>query len=191
MSKRRATSSFKDDLTGGTHDFNPQFFSIYGVPAAAGTTETFTFPLPVLRVGGGQGVNRAQVFEILKIFWLIPSAPSQANVAENSKLFNAVLTTHNYGATAAAFNSPSIIDTFYLESTGAFTAGGTYYRFGDRVVCHDLTDGVGHGVLIGTDNLFLQLGGTATFATLVACRILYRIKNVELSEFLGIVQSQS
>lgn len=69
----------------------------------------------------------------------------------------------------------------------------------DSVEYHDLTDGAGHGVLIATDNIFLNVQVTnAAFNNVTAdaisatfnCDILYRFKEVKLQEYIGIVQSQ-
>jgi len=57
---------------------------------------------------------------------------------------------------------------------------------------YDLTDGDGHGKLVGTDSLFLYSGSTAVAANLSwIWRIWYRFVNVGLLEWIGITQSQS
>lgn len=63
---------------------------------------------------------------------------------------------------------------------------------------HDLTDGAGHGVLIATDNIYLSMtllsasidGGSYTSNGQARADLLYRFKDVTLTEYIGIVQSQ-
>lgn len=56
----------------------------------------------------------------------------------------------------------------------------------------DLTDGAGHGVLVATDAIYLQIftTGVANTSETGRFRMLYRFKNVSLAEYIGIVQSQ-
>lgn len=55
----------------------------------------------------------------------------------------------------------------------------------------DFTDGAGHGMLIGVDSLFARLASTATGSANTAyIRLYYRFKEVSLTEYVGIVQSQ-
>jgi len=55
----------------------------------------------------------------------------------------------------------------------------------------DLTDGAGNGVLIATDQVFFE-GSTdnAGSATNSWAKILYRVYNASVLEYVGIVQSQ-
>lgn len=71
-------------------------------------------------------------------------------------------------------------------------AGTGFDCYVESPFVNDLTDGAGHGILIATDQLFLQIASNSTtIANEVAFKILYRWKNVPLSEYIGIVQSQS
>ena len=64
----------------------------------------------------------------------------------------------------------------------------------DNPTMQDITDGAGHGVLVGTDSIYITgfvpsswyLNGTNT----VFAKLLYRWKDVSLAEYIGIVQSQ-
>lgn len=64
-------------------------------------------------------------------------------------------------------------------------------------IVHDLTDESGHGVVVGTDNLYMFMssrycvGNVADPGMTGIARILYRFKEVGLAEYIGIVQSQS
>lgn len=72
-------------------------------------------------------------------------------------------------------------------------------------IIHDLTDGAGHGILIATDNIYLNAlvayvdadtsaayAGAPSFIFAASnCELIYRFKAVTLQEYIGIVQSQS
>jgi len=74
---------------------------------------------------------------------------------------------------------------------GAFTAGGSTYWFEQEPFRHTLSDSAGHGVLIATDNIYVQIKSQNTVSTNdVRLKIFYRWKNVGLQEYIGIVQSQ-
>jgi hypothetical protein len=55
----------------------------------------------------------------------------------------------------------------------------------------DVTDGAGHGVLIATDSIYAQVNSANTATTnTVYFKLLYRFKEVNIIEYVGIVQSQ-
>src|SRR3546814_10822105 len=61
-----------------------------------------------------------------------------------------------------------------------------------RVNEFDLTDGSGRGILVATDSLYLNLNTVNTGRiNYVHAKIIYRLKNVTLQEYVGIVQSRS
>lgn len=64
--------------------------------------------------------------------------------------------------------------------------------FENRIYRKNFSDGAGHGYLIATDSIFARLftGGTGV-ANTAYIRLLYRFKEVDLAEYIGIVQSQS
>ena len=55
----------------------------------------------------------------------------------------------------------------------------------------DMTDNNGNGILIGTDKLFIVGGavGDSTAGNTI-CKMLYRLVNVGITEYVGIIQSQ-
>lgn len=182
MSTRRA-------LTGGTGDVNPQFVTGRATQSAADTTTTIDFPVPIQRL---QQQGRAQVLEVLKVFWFPPVLPVTGAAAETIDSIAAFLTTSSFGTTTLTYNNPRIISGFDERQKGAFTAGGTYSQAQFPVpFIQDLTDGAGHGVLIATDSIFVQVSSVGTGASnSVDFKLLYRWKNVSLAEYIGIVQSQ-
>lgn len=178
-------------LTGGTGDVSPQFFNMSQTQSAADTTTTGTFPIPTQRLPTG---GKAQVMEVLRLFWNRTTMPASASVTEALDQISFTLSTTSFATTAPTLGlaEPRAVYARTDSNRSAFTAGGTYMMqdVGANGVV-DLTDGAGHGVLIATDNLFLQVASTGTgAANNVVLKLLYRWKNVSLQEYIGIVASQ-
>lgn len=172
--KRRYNSS----LTGGSGDVNPQYFHMSASQSGADTTTTTAFPIPIQRL---QNSGRAQVMEILKVFWYI------VNNAEVDSSLSAFLTTKSSGTTATNYSNVNMIDGITHQKF--LTTSGTFDDYGVQI--HDLTDGAGHGLLCATDNIYFQITSASTGATnTVFAKILYRWKDVSVQEYVGIVQSQ-
>jgi len=183
-----------DSLTGGTGDVNPQFLSGAVTTLVADTSNTIQVPLPVARAPGATG-NRVQVVEILKMWIDLPRSPAIAAVGESAKDFFFSVSTAPIPGTGVGFGDwadAKVIWYVEYRMNGAFTAAGTYYTgWVDQGTHIDLTDGVGHGILVGTDNLFFTVSSNNLGSTLRASfKVLYRFKNVGLAEYIGIVQSQ-
>ena len=179
-----------DQLTGGSRDVNPQYMIITTTQSGADTTTSSSLNVPIDRLREGQG--KVGVIEILKVFWELSDLPETASAAEIIEEVVGRLTTFNGGTTNIAFQEPRLIASVQSRRIGAFTAAGTYSTIQSAYpVIQDLTDGAGHGILVATDSIFLQVQSTATSQSNVGiCRIMYRFKNVSLAEYIGIVQSQ-
>ena len=188
MSKRQRTDG---SLTGGTGDVSPQFFNMSQTQSAADTTTTGTFPVPIQRLPTG---GKAQVMELLKIFWTRSGMPISASAAEANDVIGWTLSTSSFGTTIPAngLAEPRVVMSRQDLDHSAFTAAGSYlFQDVGQNGSLDVTDGAGHGVLIATDNIFLQVNSTTTgAANNVALKLLYRWKNVKIEEYIGIVQSQ-
>jgi len=167
---------YNGSLTGGSGDVNPQYMHLSATQTGADTATTVTFPIPIQRL---QNAGRAQVMEILKVFWSVDLS------VEVDSVITFVLSTAN--TAAQTYGSTRVIDAL-LERMG-ITTSGTFDHV--QPICHDLTDGAGHGFLVATDNIFLQLNSVTTGQTL-SCnvKILYRWKDVSTTEYVGIVQGQ-
>lgn len=176
-------------LTGGTNDVSPQLMHFTGAQSGADASTTTSVAIPVQRLPSG---TRAQVMEVLKVYFMFPLFPAIASAAETQDTMTAFLSTVSFGTTLTVFSEPRVFAAYYKENKGAFTAAGTY--MGPQPLepfTLDLTDGAGHGILIATDNIFVQMNSTATGASnTVRVKILYRWKNISLAEYVGIVQSQ-
>lgn len=182
MKRRRGES-----LTGGSGDVNPQFLSGSGTQSAVDTTTPVQINLPVTRVPQGDKVT---IIELLKVYWDIPHING---TAAGDTLYNisAAFSTISFGTAFPGFNEPNVFAFAQRTKLKAFTAAGTYEDTVQDPMVMDLTDGAGHGILIGTDKCFLSVNSTATGnANTVSFKWLYRFKTVDITEYVGIVQSQ-
>ena len=100
-------------------------------------------------------------------------------------------TTRNPGTQKVEYREPSCFSYYNLQKRGAFGAGGSYFICYQEPYVDDLTDGAGHGYLVATDQIYLQISSSNTGATNYCNgKLYYRWKNVNLQEYIGIVQSQ-
>lgn len=177
-----------DGLTGGTGDVSPQYYTLpQNTLSAANTYTEGTIPTPIPRNRISNG--KATVMEILKVYFNLPEADANNTAGGSVISAQAQLTTRSL--TAMQQNSPSVFAHCEKMMRGAFTAAGSYATAIADPFIWDATDGAGHGVLVATDNIYFgcfTAGFTA--AQSFNARILYRMKNVSVEEYIGIVQSQ-
>lgn len=102
------------------------------------------------------------------------------------------LSTRNFGTTKADFSEPSVFTYYNHCLYGNFTAGAaTSWVTYNEPFIDDITDGAGHGYLVGTDKIYAQITSSNTGAVNSASvKVYYRWKNVSLTEYIGMVQSQ-
>lgn len=182
----------RDTLTGGTHDVNPQFMNIVVTNTTGvntGAVTTYVLPKSPITQNG-----RAQIIEILKIFW--ENGPMLHTDAQFSQSL-AVCTANPGTAAAVLLSDPKCLALLRTESVSTTASQWTE---NDRIKVTDLTDGAGHGVLVATDNLFVQnwqgnqaltMGSAVDPPLYPSVKILYRYKNVSVQEYIGIVQGQN
>ncbi len=189
MSRKR--QGLGDDLTGGTKDVNPQFISGSLTLSAANTATELTLGTPIVRVGQGSNSSRSVIMEILKVQVEMPNVDQDA-AAATGRAFQFSLTTTSQGSSVASLANPRTLVAMETNFRNAFTAAGTgllFFNINPQEV--DLTDGAGHGVLVATDNIYVQANTTnQAAAATFNFKILYRFKEVSLVEYIGIVQSQ-
>lgn len=177
----------RDTLTGGTKDVNPQYMNLSIVQSGVDVYTQVSFPIPIQRL---QNTGRAQVMEVLKVIF---SSTSLTTAAAGNVYHNLItqLTTKSFAA-GVVFSEPTLFAMQNKENANAFTAGGTgmtAYDFEPYEM--NTNDGAGHGILIASDNIFVGLSSVATgVANRSDIKILYRWKDVSISEYVGIVQSQ-
>lgn len=199
MSKRQRSSS-SAALTGGTGDVNPQLFKFPNLEGTAAAVESVTVstPLPAFNIGNQ---NRAIVMEVLKAYF---SANTNYNTSGSPSKANKYLMVLPGTAgpsgdavrqgwankSCLAFHGAveSIAQTSQADSTPGITSGTAFEV--------DLTDGAGHGTLLATNTVTfaqdIEMTGNATISfNRMSCALLYRFKEVDLSEYMGIIQSQT
>jgi len=183
-----------DQLTGGSGDVNPQTMVMQSAIMTANDTQIIVgtaLPIPRLPVRKGKSL----VIEILKIFFY----QKVVYVANTTTWITCCLTTNSGASDAVGANTglglfldPRTIasnttQTLALQATAASIAIETVNT--QKEV--DMTDSQGHGYLVATDNLYLVSTSANTAALNEAsCKFLYRFKEVDLEEYIGIVQAQ-
>lgn len=177
---RRTSAGDLYTLTGGTGDVNPQFITFDVVQTGNDATTSEQIQLPIDRMS--QRGGRAQIVEVLKVFFQVDFHE------EGDTIQSLYLSTSSFGTTNTNWAEPRVFAAYIQDKR--LTTSGTFLTEGP--FCMDLTDGAGHGYLIATDSIYAQLSSTGTSAANnVRIKILYRWKNVGLSEYIGVVQSQS
>ena len=184
MYKRRR----RDTLTGGTNDVNPQYMNLSLTQSGADTFTQSATQIPIQRLAT---MGRAQVMEVLKVYFQTSDITVGA-AGTTARQVTAALTTKSFSA-AVALNEPTCFAIYQKGVTNAFSAGGTGSIAQEfEPFIYDLTDGAGHGFLVASDNIYLQVSSANSGAANVAnVKILYRWKDVSVQEYVGIVQSQS
>jgi len=178
----------RDTLTGGTKDVNPQYMTLSGTQTGADTFTQFQVQIPIQRL---QTQGRAQVMEVLRVKFVASNLIASSAAATQHELAIA-LTTKTFAA-AVTFAEPTCFAFYQKTNVNAFTAGGTGLLANEvEPYDYDCTDGSGHGFLVASDNIFLQIASVATgVANAAQVKIYYRWKDVSIQEYVGIVQSQS
>lgn len=165
---------------------NLQVLTIKAEETVADTDIDINVFVPVQRLNSK--TNRSIVMEILWVDWFL----LDSGVPLVQSTVQAILTTNQQPSTGIniAISDPRNISIFrIMTNTGtASNAGFQTFDYRYKDVLHD---GAGHGLLVATDamNINIQSASTTLINKLV-CRIGYRWKEVSLVEYIGIVQSQ-
>jgi len=174
----------RDQLTGGSNDVNMQAIVCPLVTqTAADTTTIRSLQLPIPRLPTRPGYNL--VIELLSVEFTFLITGFAAAV---QSIYAYVATTGETppNITQALLGTRTVCDAFFQY---VFAAGGAGDIPGEKDI--DLTDQAGHGRLIASDTIFVGLMSTGTnAANNVVCKLWYRWKEVTLTEYIGIVQSQ-
>jgi len=188
MSKRVVA----DRLTGGTNDVNPQYMSATISTSAANVQTEGILNAPIVRVGSASAnSNTAIVLEILKIYARFQDCDADAGPMTLRDLLVSFSSASIVSAGVPRFSDPHVFAMLERSVRDAFTAGGSFALDQESIKVIDLTDGVGHGILVATDNIYVNIysAGYALSAR-VDFKIMYRFKQIALVEYIGIVQSQ-
>lgn len=187
---KRARAGSGAALGGGTGDVKPQFLTLTSGDQAPDTFNVVTFALPVPRFGTMK--SKATVFEILSLDWYLAPALLTDGV---HAMFGYLTTSPNRSDTEPFILQDIAIDVARPQTFGAvgennilIVQGGLNASFPQHV---DLTDGAGNGILIATDSLSMVMGNVDNSANAISVvKVKYRLTNVGISEYVGIVQSQ-
>ena len=191
--KRRRIGYSSDLLTGGTKDVNPQFMSGTLKQETMNVDIDHSYQNPVAKgifaIGG-----KATVMEILNVFIEIPKLAHFSSDPVLARAVRCYISTKKVLPVTPVFSieEPSVFAWGIQFIYEGFTAAGSLMWGYDPVSCIDLTDNVGHGLLVASDKIWFTIVTTACTVSIDNCsfKILYRFKNVSVQEYVGIAQSQ-
>jgi hypothetical protein len=189
---KRARISSSDQLTGGTKDVNPQHMSGSITLSAANTGTAATIPLPTVRMA-----TKPNTSVLVELLWLLVDWGNfdLDAAAATDRYFTLSFSTLVPAATPVQvfIDNPRTIAYAEHYVRNAFTAAGTgILDIQNGPTRYDFTDMAGHGPLVATDNMYaIASSAGMTAATKISWRWYYRMKEVSLVEYIGIVQSQS
>lgn len=169
---------------------NPQLWIGYYEQDAVDTTVSKELNLPLNPIQGTG--RRPQIVEILKVFWHFKPLPQIAQATMEQDYHWGALSTLDHGANDMEGGERDLISYCRFGQKGAFTALGSCMQFEHNDYVQDLTDGAGHGVIVATPRLYVQIGSNLhnDHGVDLGIQILYRFKAVGLPEYIGVVSSQ-
>lgn len=179
----------RESLTGGSGDVNPQTFVVDAKQSAADTSTITQLPLPIPRLPTRPGRNL--VIELLAIDFY-HTTPAVVGSATVSNLITVTTSPNVATSVTNALLDPRAIDVWY-KVTQLFVATAAIVAPYIPVTSYrtNLTDEAGHGILVATDNLYFGVYSISTqAANEYVVQVTYRWKDVSLTEYIGIVQSQ-
>jgi len=196
--KRRRTDARKSSggsVTGGTGDIKPQLLTVTtGVAGAINDYVFASIALPVPRFGGSK--NKATIFEFLWVDWYL-GLEDVGDLTVGGAEYWAWLSTAPTRAAGETSDIASLVDdltdprafALALRNRTLVTSGSEVKLFPMRI---DLTDSNGNGYLVATDRLLVTHGAVSNAtATSATAKIAYRLVDVGIEEYVGIVQSQT
>jgi len=193
--KRRRIGNGKSSggsVTGGTGDIKPQMLSLTtGQAGAADDYVIAAVALPVPRFGGSK--NKATIFEILWVDWYLSLEDVNDVISQKWAWLSTAATradaeTSTLSSLIDDINDPRSFAPVFTQRSQT-TSGILSYTFPIRV---DLTDSNGNGFLVATDKIVIAAGAVANTAGVSAsAKVCYRMVDVGVEEYVGIVQSQT
>ncbi len=133
------------------------------------------------QVGTTQGATRAQVVEILKVLMEFPTM----EVVTLDQM--AVQLTYSSNAAIVSLGDPNCIIKFVR--TWLLSTNGAFLQQNPQEIL--MGDSQGHGTLVGGNSIFVGADSTGiATAVTFGVKVLYRLKNVAIQEYVGMVQSQ-
>lgn len=155
-------------------DVNPQFMHGATTETAANTFTQTTLPTPVVSQG-----EQVYIMELLKLFVFMDSG-----ALGDGDSVNWQLTKASQSATVN-FDNPDVILRGSQLSTHLTSGHNEIYNPHQ----YDLSDGAGNGLLMAKRNLYFGVQGVSQAGALsVRFKLLYRLKKVPASEYIGIIE---
>lgn len=177
--------------TGGSGDVKPQIMTLStGKSAAADDYVTAQIALPVPRFGFTK--TKATIFELLWVDWYLAiedtDDPLQESWAWLSTVQTRVSTDTSNLSTMVEDIGGARNFAVAMQGRHFITTGGSAWNMPIRI---NLNDNNGNGMLVATDRLQITGGnvGGAGGSTFIA-KVGYRLVNVGVQEYVGIIQSQ-
>lgn len=162
-------------------DIKPQWLNVNITMTAANTYTQVTTPLPINPTLGG-GKNKARVIELLKAFvFALPDT-----LAEDAAIYIQVATKSQ-----ASLVAPNNCENFLIQFGRDFQLVTSGAISCDVPMVFDLTDGNGNGMLVATQNIYCAAVTAGQGSALgVGIKFLYRFIDIDMAEYVGIIQSQ-
>lgn len=187
MSKRSKRSN--GSRTGGTGDVKPQILTMNTGVGTLNKYQVAQVALPVPRFGSQQG--RTTVIEVLSLDWYL-GLSDISDPANQTWCYLSTGTDRISGAASAlADASVDVADPLsfgFLYQHTAIAQGSYPISYPFHM---DFTDNNGNGMVVATDKIFIIMGQqSGTVATNAVCKLKYRLVNIGMREYIGIVQSQ-
>jgi len=189
--RRRKTSANMGSRTGGSGDVKPQLMTVSsGSSTAPDDYVTALISLPVPRFGAQK--NKATIFELLSVDWYVNIGDMLDSLATSWAWLSTIQGRVNAEVSNLATLNEDIGNArnfaLVVRSRAFVTSGMQTFHMPVHV---DLTDNNGNGILIATDRIQVTTGnfGGTTGGESIA-KILYRLVNVGVQEYVGIIQSQ-
>lgn len=186
-------------MTGGSGDIKPQILTTTaiqpntGAPVNEYIVKEITLPVP--RIGSVK--NKATITEILKVwFYTGPATKPDSNVATWATLATSDLNHKTGDSTVGVSPGRQFISDVSFPTA---LVGNYFNRDEDSATDYtekmpkqfDLTDSNGNGVLVATDTMYFVVASQdANIGQSFVAKILYRMVDVPIQEYVGIVQSQ-
>ncbi len=186
--KKRKTSG--GSLTGGTGDVKPQFLTAT-TPVGAGTNDYSVISIQVPRIILSSQDN-ATIMEILRVDYYLGIEDLADSDAVTFGFLSPNLRrlqdeTSTFTSMREDVQDP-LVFAFVVQNQNVTVQGGSSNVM---PLSYDCTDSNGNGILMASDRFFFVTGAIAASSVIDSTvKILYRMVNVDIIEYVGIVQSQ-
>lgn len=177
--KRRRTN------TGSTKDKYPNYMSFVLTQSANDTFTTRSISTPIPRTGISGG-SKATIMEVTRIVFHMENMILEAA----AQYVACSLSTGSVPTAISTFNEGTCIymeDVVMMLDVAVGSGGGIL----SKVYDHNMCTSDGFGVLVATDAIHFSVASANTVqCNTVECRMYYRLVQVPIVEYIGIVQSQ-